>query len=98
VLPWGELASFAMELWSQEAVEEALGAELAGAIPELLRLANLEVRIPRLQVVTLERLAAADGASVSAVLARELRDLVSVHSAWLSREVPGFAEALSWPE
>ena len=29
---------------------------------------------------------------------RELRDLVSVHSAWLSREVPGFAEALAWPE
>ncbi|HYI12072.1 MAG TPA: hypothetical protein VEK57_23670 [Thermoanaerobaculia bacterium] len=98
VLPWGELASFAMEFWSQEAVEEALGTELAEAIPELLRLADLEVRIPRVQVVTLERLAAVDGGTVSAVLARELRDLVSVHSAWLSREVPGFAEALAWPE
>jgi hypothetical protein len=27
-----------------------------------------------------------------------LRDLVSVHSVWLSQEVPGFAEALAWPE
>ena len=36
--------------------------------------------------------------TVSAVLARELCDLVSVHSAWLSQEVPGFAEALVWPE
>jgi hypothetical protein len=79
-------------------VEQALGAEVAEALPELLRLAELEVRIPRIEVVTLERLAARDGETVSAVLARELRDLVSVHSEWLSREVPGFADALAWPE
>jgi len=48
-------------------------------------------------VVALERLAAIDGESVSAVLSRELLRLVSVHSAWLSREVAGFAEALAWP-
>lgn len=98
VLPWAELVSFGMEFWSQEVVEEALGAELAEALPELLRLTDLEVRIPRMEVVTLERLAARDGETVSAVLARELRDLVSVHSQWLSQEVPGFAEALAWPE
>ena len=97
VLPWGELVSFGMEFWSQEIVEEALGADVAGAIPELLRLTELEVRIPRMEVVALERLAAIDGESVSAVLARELLGLVSVHSAWLSREVAGFAEALGWP-
>ena len=50
-----------------------------------------------MQVVTLERLAATDGETVSAVLARELRDLVSAHSEWLSAEVPGFAQALAWP-
>ncbi len=98
VLPWAELVSFAMELWPQETVEEALGADLADAIPELLRLTELEVRIPRIEVVALERLAARDGKSVDSVLARELRDLVSVHSEWLSREVPGFALAFSWPE
>jgi hypothetical protein len=38
------------------------------------------------------------GESVSTVLARELRDLVSVHADWLSLEVQGFAEALAWPE
>lgn len=98
VLPWGELVSFAMEFWSQEVVEEALGAELAEAIPELLRLTELEVRIPRIEVVALERLAARDGKSVDSKLARELRDVVSVHSEWLSREVPGFAVAFAWPE
>lgn len=97
VLPWSEVASFAMEVWSQEAIQEALGNEVAAVIPELLRLVDLEVRIPRMQIVTLERLAVRDGATVSAVLARELRDLVSVHAEWLSAEVPGFAEALAWP-
>jgi hypothetical protein len=97
-IPWGELVSFGIEVWSREAVEEALGAELEEAIPELLRLTDLEVRIPRMQVVTLERLAAVEGETVSAVLARELRDLVSVHAEWLSAEVPGFAEALHWPD
>ena len=97
VLPWSEVASFAMEFWSQEAIEEALGNDVAAVIPELLRLADLEVRLPRIQIVTLERLAAIDGESVSAVLARELRDLVSVHAQWLSAEVPGFTEAFVWP-
>jgi hypothetical protein len=76
----------------------ALGAELAETLPELLRLTVLEARVPRMEVVALERLAALDGETVSAVLARELRDLVSVHSDWLSQEVPQFAEALAWPE
>jgi len=48
-------------------------------------------------VVALERLAAVDDESVSAVLTRELRDLVSVHSEWLALQVPGFAEAFAWP-
>jgi hypothetical protein len=97
VLPWEELVSFGMDFWSQEVVEEALGAELAEALPELLRLTDLEVRIPRMEVVALERLAARDRSTVSTVLARELRDLVSAHSEWLSAEVPGFAAALAWP-
>jgi hypothetical protein len=98
VLPWGELVSFGRDFWSQEAVEEALGVDVAEALPELLRLADLEVRIPRMQVVALDRLALRDQQTVSAVLSRELRDLVSVHSEWLSVEVPEFAEALAWPE
>jgi hypothetical protein len=97
VLPWAELVSFGMNFWSQEVVEEAVGADVAAVIPELLRLTDLEVRLPRMEVVALERLAARDGETVSTVLARELLDLVSVHAGWLSLEVPGFSAALSWP-
>ncbi|HYC93926.1 MAG TPA: hypothetical protein VEO54_32300 [Thermoanaerobaculia bacterium] len=98
VMPWPELASFALELWSQETVEGSLGTDVADVLPELLRLTDLDVRIPRMHVVTLERLASRDGKTVSAVLARELRDLVSEHAPWLSAEVPGFAAACDWPE
>jgi hypothetical protein len=98
VLPWAEVVAFGMDLWSQEAIEAALGADVTDAIPELLRLTELEVCIPRLEVVALERVAAREGRAGDAVLARELLDFVSVHGEWLEREVPGFADALAWPE
>ncbi|HXA15462.1 MAG TPA: hypothetical protein VN380_00600 [Thermoanaerobaculia bacterium] len=97
VLSWAELVSFAMGFWEQEAIEEALGTDVAEAIPELLRLCDLEVRIPRMEVVALEKLAAREGKSVDAVLAAELRDLVSAQSEWLGTVIPGFASALAWP-
>ena len=97
VVPSAELVSFAMGFWEQEEIEEALGADVAEALPELLRLCDLEVRIPRMEVVALEKLAARDGKSVDAVLAAELRDLVSAQSEWLASVIPGFASALAWP-
>jgi hypothetical protein len=98
VLPWAEVVSFAMDLWSQEVIEEALGEDLAAVIPELVRLAKLEVKVPRFEIVALERMAGREGKSVDAVLARELLDFASVHSPWIGTEVPGFAAALQWPE
>ena len=86
-----------MGFWDQEEIEAALGDDLGTAIPELLRLAELHVRIPRMEVVALEHVAARDGKTVSAVLGRELLDFVSVHAEWLSHDVPGLADALAWP-
>src|SRR5436309_8060527 len=63
-IEWGELVSFAMGFWEQTDVEAALGAELAEALPELLRLRNLEVRIPAMEVVALERVAAREAKTV----------------------------------
>ena len=98
VIPWEELVSFGMNFWSQEAVEQALGARLAEAIPELLRLDDLHVRVPRLDILTLEQLARRDAHSVSTVLSHQLRDLTSAHADWLAQQIPGFEEALAWPE
>jgi len=98
VIPWAEVVSFGMDLWSQEAVEEALGEEVAHAIPQLLRLTDLEVRIPRLEVLALEHVAMRDGRSVDAVLSREMLGFVSAEAEWLNREISGFLEALAWPD
>jgi hypothetical protein len=93
-----ELISFAMDHWPQEAIEEALGDELANAIPRLLRLADLQVRLPRIEIVALQRLGQRDGKSVDAVLARELLDLISAESDYLAPKIPGFTAALRWPQ
>ena len=98
VIPWAEVVSFAIDVWSQEEIEAALGAEMTEAIPELLRLTELEVRIPRLEVLALEHVAMRDGRSVDAVLSRELLGFVSAETEWLNQEIPGFLAALTWPE
>jgi len=89
-----ELISFAMDYWPQETIEEALGDDLAKAIPKLLRLADLHVRIPCYEILALELLAERDRKSVDAFLARELRDVVSAESEFLAAKIPGFTAAL----
>ena len=61
VMPWADLVTFALGFWEQEEVEAALGDDLAEAIPELCCLTDLQVRMPRMEVVALERLAAREG-------------------------------------
>lgn len=96
-VPRKELISFAMDFWPQATIEAALGDDLAKGIPKLLRLADLHVRIPRFEIVALERLAERDGKSVDAVLARELLDVVSSESDFLAEKTTGFSAALLWP-
>jgi hypothetical protein len=97
VLPWAEVVFMGMEWWGQEAVEEALGADLERVMPELVQLAELRVRIPRYEIAAVERAAGREGKSVDAVVGRELLDFVSAQAEWMTLEVPGFAAALAWP-
>jgi hypothetical protein len=97
VLPWEEVVFFGMDFWTQAVVEAALGVDLAEAIPELVQSTELNVRLPRMEVAALERVAAREGLTVDAVLASELLDFVSAEGAWLSQEIAGFPEALKWP-
>src|SRR5690349_17146182 len=57
-IPWSEIVAFGIDLWSQATVEEALGADVADAIPELLRLTELSVLLPCFEVTALQRVAA----------------------------------------
>lgn len=94
---WAEVVLFALDLHEQGEIEAVLGDGLDAAIPELWRLTELRVRVPRVEVVALERVAAREGRSVDSLLGKELLDFVSVHAEWLSAEVPGLAAALAWP-
>lgn len=92
-----ELMAKALELWSPEVIEEALGADAVGVLPEAVRLVDLHVRLPRHHVAMLEHFAERDRTTVSSVLARELDGVASAHADELSWAVVGFADALAWP-
>src|SRR5947207_14492276 len=48
---WSELTVAAAERWPQQLIEDSLDQELHIVIPELARLADLQVRVPRYGVV-----------------------------------------------
>jgi len=92
-----EVMAIAVNLWSLETVEEALGPDASKVLPEAIRTRELPARLPRYQVAMLEYFAEQRQMSVSNVLARELEDLASAHFEELSLAVDGFAEAFEWP-
>jgi hypothetical protein len=92
-----ELCAKALELWSFEAIEEALGRDADDALPSPLRLTDLHVRIPRYHLAMLEHLAGRDQTTVSHVLTRELDGVAGANAEELSRSVVGFDDAMQWP-
>ena len=92
-----EVMAIAVDLWSVETIEEALGPDASTVLPEAIRTRELPARLPRYQVAMLEYFAEQRQTSVSNVLARELEDLASAHFEELSLAVHGFAEAFEWP-
>ena len=75
-----EVMAKALELWAPELIEEALGADADGVLPEAVRLIDLHVRLPRHQVAMLEHFAERDRTTISGVLARELDEVASAHA------------------
>lgn len=91
-----ELMAKAMEIWSPEDIEEALGAD--DVLPDGIRLTDLHVRLPRHHVAMLQHFAERDQTTVSGALARELDGIASAHADHLSRAIAGFADTLAWPD
>lgn len=88
----------ALEVWTREAIEEALRAEADSVLPHAARLAELRARIPRYQLAMLTYLAEQEQTTISDVLTRELEGVASEHAEELSSVVPGFGAALAWPD
>lgn len=93
-----ELMAKALELWPVVTIEEALGADAERVLPEAIRTCELRARVPRYQADMLEYLADERGTTISDVLTRELDDVANAHAEELSRVIPGFRVALTWPD
>ena len=79
-------------------IEEALGDDADGILPQAIRSAELRVRLPRHHIDMLEYRAEQQETRVSGVLERELDGIASAHMEELSAALPGFAEAMAWPD
>jgi endonuclease/exonuclease/phosphatase (EEP) superfamily protein YafD len=97
-VPQEEMIAAAMRIWPQAEIEEALGEAARWALPEAIRLVELRARVPRYQRDMLQFLARKNETTVDEVLTRELEDVACAHAEELAAAVPGFAEALAWPE
>jgi len=96
-VPWEEVALAAVERWSQEVIETALEGDIESVMPELVRLTELRVRVPRFSVVVLGQVAQREGTTINEIMARQLLDLAVVEAETLDRSVSGLSAALRWP-
>jgi hypothetical protein len=90
-----ELVAAAMRAWEQDVIEDALGEEAAGVLPEAIRLVLLSVRVPRYQREVLVALAQREGTSVDEIVRRELEDVASAHAEELAEAVPSLVIGLA---
>ena len=97
-ISWEEVAAMATAKWPQAVIEAALGNETDSVIPELVRLSELRVRVPRYEIVMLTKLAQRDGTTVDDYLARHLLDLAAAEYDWLREVAPQIEQAVRWPE
>ena len=97
LLPWKEVAYLALRTWPLYLIFEALGAEAASYVPELLRPTSITVTLPSYQVRMLEVLARDQQLDLSTFLQLHLLDLASAESPFLAEQVPGFSTAFHFP-
>ncbi len=95
--PRAEMMAKALEIWPMHVIEEALGDDADGILPQAIRSAELRVRLPRYHIDMLEYRADQQETTVSGVLAPELDGIASAHIEELSAALPGFVEAMAWP-
>lgn len=91
---WSELAHIAMAKWPLPVIHDALGADAARALPALLLLQELRIRLPAYQVLMLRRLADLESVDVDSYLANYFLDLACSEVIILEAEIPGFKAAM----
>ena len=95
---WPQLAALALETWPIEVIEQELGEEAAQVLPPLVRTTEVTVRLPRYLFAMLHLLAKREGLSPSLRIADALTSIAEEHAASLEEDIPGFGEAMNFPE
>jgi len=93
-----EVAIQALDLWSLNTVEDALGPDAKLIMPPALRTRKFTLRLPLYQIGALKVLAEDGRESVDTFLMRMFEELTDLNKERLSRLIPGLAEAIGWPE
>jgi hypothetical protein len=94
---WRQVAYSALRRWSLAEIHEALGADAAIALPPLLSLRSLTVRLPEYLVRALETMAAEDATTIDDWLHHELVDFAGTVADRMERVVPGYRLAYFFP-
>lgn len=94
---WRQLACIALRRWTLAEVEDALGTDAATALPPLLTLRTVTLRLPAFIVCTLETIANREGTTLDACLHQELMDFAGVWAEEMEATHPGFRRAYLFP-
>jgi hypothetical protein len=97
-LTWAQLAFAAMQQWPLAVIFEELGKDAAKVMPELLRPQRVVYNLPEYQAKLIAALARRSGVDADTFLSDHLLDLAAVHAEELEDEVPGFREAMMFPD
>jgi DNA-directed RNA polymerase specialized sigma24 family protein len=97
-LTWTQLAYAAMQQWPLSVIFEELGKDAERVMPDLLRPQRAVFNLPEYQGLMIAALARRSGVDPDTFLSDHLLDLAAVHAAELEDEIPGFREALMFPD
>lgn len=94
---WRQLAYLAFREWSLADIHEALGPDAKTALPPLLGLRSLTVRLPEYLVRAIELAATSDDTTIDDWLQHELMDFAGTVVEHMERHVPGYQRAYFYP-
>jgi hypothetical protein len=95
---WPEIATLAMQRWSIAVIEGELGERASELLPPLLLTRNITLTLPSYQIEMLHRIARRKGMAIDAFLADHLLDLAATVADEMEPSVPGFIEAMRFPD
>lgn len=87
----------AQRRWTPAEIQDALGDAATGALPPLLSLRAVTVRLPEFIVRALETVAAENGTTLEGALHGELIDFAGTMAERMDRIAPGYREAYFFP-